>query len=378
MTEHDELNQYEDTVETVRPETEFAPVDIPPAPAWEQSPECPELPPLSEEPQAPSEAPEQPAPSDEPAPPEPPAPSDTADRSAVRGEADGAGVDAAGRRPRLPYHQRAYLLYGGEPEAKDLDLDATLGFLRELGFDGGELRQARQGQDYSGAMQPPDPSGKKMTCSYCGADISGVDFHRMPDGRLRCNTCSRTLVTTKEDLSRIYRRILDNMDAFFGATITVPVDIEMLDERALKKKLKRPLSEVDDKSILILGVAVNQRKKYSIYLENGAPRISLIATFAHELTHIWQYTHWNESGAFPKLPAKKRLLMYEGMAKWAEIQYLYLVGETAVAKREEAYTRSRNDEYGIGFCLYADRYPLSNDAMVCGETPFRTDGYPID
>ena len=52
--------------------------------------------------------------------------------------------------------------------------------------------------------------------------------------------------------------------------------------------------------LLILGVAINKKKKYSIILENGAPRISLIATFAHELTHIWQYTNWDNKKGFKK------------------------------------------------------------------------------
>ena len=130
--------------------------------------------------------------------------------------------------------------------------------------------------------------------------------------------------------------------------------------------------------MLILGVAINKKKKYSMLLENGAPRISLIATFAHELTHIWQYTHWDSEKNFKKCSKDKHLLIYEGMAKWVEIQYLYLVGETSVARREEYITRNREDEYGIGFRLYEEQYPLSREAMFCEETPFITDRYPID
>ena len=74
----------------------------------------------------------------------------------------------------------------------------------------------------------------------------------------------------------------------------------------------------------------------------------------------------------------KRLLIYEGMAKWAEIQYLYLIGETNVARREELITRARNDEYGIGFRLYEEHYPLSREVMICDETPFTPDRYPFD
>ena len=282
-------------------------------------------------------------------------------------------LDSAGRRIVKPYHERAYLLYGG---AASLDLAGTKRFLDDIGLQGGELRQAREGKGFAEVMQQAEgDADTKNRCSYCGAEISGVDFYRLPDGRLRCTTCSRTLVKTQDELQTIYQRVLKNLEAFFGATLKVPVEIAMLEERKLKRKLKRPLSEVDDKSLLILGVAVNSNKRYSIFLENGSPRISLIATFAHELTHIWQYTHWDK---LPKLPAKKQLLIYEGMAKWTEIQYLYLIGETAVAKREEAFTRTRKDEYGFGFLLYENLYPLSREAMMSSESPFITDRYPLE
>ena len=48
-----------------------------------------------------------------------------------------------------------------------------------------------------------------------------------------------------------------------------------------------------------------------------------------------------------------------------------------VAKREESITRSRQDEYGIGFCLYEEHYPLTREVMTCEETPFTPDHYPF-
>ena len=205
-----------------------------------------------------------------------------------------------------------------------------------------------------------------------------MEFFRLPDGRLRCTTCSNTVVKSKAEVEELCQRVIANMDAFFGATIDVPVSIEVVEERKLKKRIGVPLDSPDSQSVLILGVAINKKKKYSIILENGAPRLSLIATFAHELTHIWQYTHWDDQKNFQMCSAEQRLLIYEGMAKWAEIQYLYLIGETAVARREEYITRNRQDEYGLGFCLYEDRYPLSRGAMTCEETPFTPNKYPLD
>lgn len=278
----------------------------------------------------------------------------------------------------LPYHERYYLKYRQGLQTAPMDLEGTRELLQKMGFDGGELRQARLGKDCAETFR--NANGNKngqMCCSYCGAGISGVEFYRLPDGRLRCTTCSNTVVKSKQEVEELCQKVIENMDTFFGAIIDVPVSIQVVEERKLKKRLGLPLGAQDSQSILILGVAINKKKKYSIILENGAPRISLIATFAHELTHIWQYTHWDSNKKFKQCPKDKRLLIYEGMAKWVEIQYLYMIGETNVARREERITRNRPDEYGIGFRLYEDQYPLSRDTMSCDETPFTPDRYPL-
>ena len=288
---------------------------------------------------------------------------------------------SGGYSPLLPYHERYYLRYREGKRTTELDLCGTKNFLQGIGFDGGELRQAREGKDQAERLRHVDKNrNNQMYCSYCGAEIAGVEFHRLPDGRLRCTSCSNTVVKTQAEIEEICQRVIANMDNFFGATIDVPVSIEVVEHRKLKRKIGVPLGIRDNQSMLILGVAINDRKKktYSIMLENGAPRISLIATFAHELTHIWQYTHWDNVKNFKQCPKSKRLLIYEGMAKWAEIQYLYLIGETNIAKREEYITRNRKDEYGIGFCIYEDRYPLSREAMMCDDTPFTPGRYPFD
>lgn len=279
---------------------------------------------------------------------------------------------------KIPYHQRYYLKYRDGKRNAPMDLDGTRAFLQQIGFDGGELKQAREGKNCAESFSGADKNkSNQMFCSYCGAEIAGVEFYRMPDGRMRCNTCSNSIVRSKAEVEELCQRVIANMDNFFGATLDVDVSIEVVEERKLKKKIGVPLGTKDDQSVLILGVAINKKKKYSIILENGAPRISLIATFAHELTHIWQYTHWDNQKNFKKCHKSKRLIIYEGMAKWVEIQYLYLIGETNVARREEYITRNREDEYGVGFCLYEDQYPLVREAMNCEETPFTPSRYPL-
>ncbi len=84
-----------------------------------------------------------------------------------------------------------------------------------------------------------------------------------------------------------------------------------------------------------------------------------MATIAHELTHIWQYQNWDEKMILSKYGKQYRLEIYEGMAKWAEIQYLLYLNEISYAKRQEIVTRLRDDEYGRGFIQYAKKYPLA-------------------
>ena len=137
----------------------------------------------------------------------------------------------------VPYHERYYLKYREGKRNTALDLDGTKSFLQEIGFDGGELRQAREGKNCAENMRNTDKNkNNQMFCSYCGTELSGVEFFRLPDGRMRCNTCSNTVVKSKAEVEAMCKRVIENMDSFFGARIDVPVSIEVADERKLKKK----------------------------------------------------------------------------------------------------------------------------------------------
>lgn len=271
-------------------------------------------------------------------------------------------------------YDRKYLYYGHEKLPNVLKLKDTKAFLYGMGIDGGELLQARKGKLLE---DPENDNPNAQRCSYCGAVISGVDFFMLKDGRKRCSVCSNSLVKTEKQLMSIYNRIIRNMEVFWGVTINEEIKLEFIEEKKLKKKIGLSIGDSDDKSILILGCAQKKGGKYTVFVENSSPRISVMATLVHELTHIWQYINWDECrqkrfGFFIKKMFKWgiSLKIYEGMAKWAEIQYLYLVGETKAAKREENYTLSRKDEYGVGFSLCSEEYPVERKQMTRNETPF--------
>ena len=160
----------------------------------------------------------------------------------------------------VPYHERYYLKYHNGKRISSLDFDGTKVFLKKIGFDGGELLQARKGKEQSEIFRSMEKNKKnQMHCSYCGAEVAGVEYYRLPDGRFRCTACSRSIVSDKDEIQEMCNRVISNMENFFGATIDVPVSIEVLNERKLKKKVGGSLGIKDSQSILILGSAVNHR-----------------------------------------------------------------------------------------------------------------------
>ena len=280
---------------------------------------------------------------------------------------------------RKPYHERHYLLYGGEATPAQIDVAATHAFLEGLGFGRNELKQAREGMDVAELIErtfdPNKPGGK--FCDFCGSELVGTEYEILSDGRERCMACGRTAVKTEEEFREIYKTVIRNLETFFGVRITVPVKVEMVNSRKLHKRLGKSFVPTGNFDGRILGVAIKNKKDYSILVENGAPRMQSTMTIAHELIHIWQYLNWDMKAIQKTYGKAMELEIYEGMAKWGEIQYAYLIGEVAAAKREEIITRLRQDEYGRGFCKYLEKYPLVAEIKLTGDTPFTNKQKPL-
>ena len=183
---------------------------------------------------------------------------------------------------------------------------------------------------------------------------------------------------TAEEFEELYKSVLTNLETFYGASLNVPIKVRMTNAKKLHKQLGKSFTPTGKPDARVLGVAIRDKKEgYSIFVENGSPRLASMMTIAHELTHIWQYENWDRREILSTYGAAQELEIYEGMAKWSEIQYAYLIGEPAAAKREEMQTRMRDDEYGRGFNKYVSRYPLSDEVFLTGETPFGDPHRPL-
>ena len=291
-------------------------------------------------------------------------------------EPEGA-VRSTAMYTRKPYHERYYLLYGGDELSQELRLSETLEMLRQMGYDHGELEQARKGKSIAKLIEMnyvPNQDGVHY-CDFCGMELTGAEYDVLPDGRERCINCGRTSIKTEGEFRKLYREVAEGMELFYGVRINVPVKIKMVNAKRLHKALGKsfiPTASADSRAV---GLACS--KDNTILLETGAPRLRALMTLVHEMTHIWQFQNWDRAEITRQYGPDMELEVYEGMARWSEIQYAYLIGETATAKREEICTRHQDDEYGHGFLKYVSRYPISEGTQLEGATPFEDKKTPL-
>lgn len=263
-----------------------------------------------------------------------------------------------------------YLRFGGDRGASGLRPEETLRYLQGLGFDEGYLQQARAAVAARTRETFTFEALNANYCDFCFTKLMGGEFDRLKDGRERCVRCSRTVVRTPDEFGELFYSVRRNMETAFGINLTTAMVVRMANAKEVARRtgeVFQPTSGVDPRT---LGFASRSREGYTLVIENGAPRLASIATMAHELTHIWQYLNWNEREIVARYGAKHRLQVYEGMATWAQIQYLLYIREFAYAERQEAYARQRTDEYGIGFRMFSERYPLDRTGLIDQASPF--------
>ena len=277
-----------------------------------------------------------------------------------------------GQSEMTDYQKKCFVKFGYENIDEVLDVDGTRELLKEMGLDKNPLQQVRETSESTNGV-PADYDPHKYgahLCDFCGVELLGGEYELLKDGRERCNRCSMTAIKKVDDFKALYKTVLRNMEAFYGIKLNVAVKVRTTNAKQIAKHVGMEFVATPGFDGRVLGFAKKDKTGYSLYIENGSPKLAATATIAHELTHIWQYLNWNEAELAKKYGRQNMLEVYEGMAKWAEIQYLMLMNEKTYARRQEITTRLRNDEYGRGFIIYADKYPLSEESSVT-KTPFK-------
>lgn len=282
-----------------------------------------------------------------------------------------AGVTPIGKSR---YQKECYLKFGYEEIDSRLKIEDVQKYLHVRGYCNNSLTKARKRDVMEKSLL--DFSSENH-CDFCEVPLSGVSFEQLNDGRIRCNDCSASAINTVSEFKSIYYRVLEMMETFYSIKFHVPISVKMTDARTIAKGFGRVFKPSTGVAARTVGFAQRRGDRFSICVENGSPRLVAIDTISHELTHIWQYINWKKhqvEGIYTmgqgQCSQKACDIVYEGMAVWASIQYLYQIGETYFASQQEEIERSKGDVYGIGFRLYCERYPIVKDMSLIKYSPF--------
>ena len=287
--------------------------------------------------------------------------------------------DWAKKTTRRPYNERYYTRFGFSCAPAQIDLDGVYEYLTALRPGKNNLTQARDNRMLSEYLEGLTKQDNKNIryCDFCGGEILGIEYETLADGRDRCMTCSRTAIKTGEEFQKLFNGVKHDLESYFNIKIRSGVRVEMVNSRTLHKRLGNTFTPTAQQDGRTLGVAIRRRNRFSLLVENGSPRMATMLTVAHELTHIWQYTNWNDRAIRRKYGKKLELEVYEGMAKWVEVQYAWLMNEAGAAKRMELETLQRPDPYGRGFIRYRANYPFVKGVASVADSPFLHPDEPL-
>ena len=211
-------------------------------------------------------------------------------------------------------------------------------------------------------------------CDFCNIPMFKGQYEVLHDEREQCNICKKTaLCGVNEPLIKICYNVLTCMQLFFGIQIKDDILISVEDAREiarLRGKRFFPTSKYDNRE---LAFAEKYMNSYKISIEDRTPELNAIETIAHEITHIWQFSNWDKTIFENEYGKEDSEILYEGMAVWAEIQFLLFLNapdEINQAKQSIESFLNREDKYGWGLYNYMKEYPFVDSPENMEKSPF--------
>jgi len=161
----------------------------------------------------------------------------------------------------------------------------------------GDVLQGEYLQDYWGNSYCKRHDGVAPMCDSCGRfisdDLTGGGTH-YDDGRFICNLCKPESMTDVDDILEIVYEVAEHMKSFGMNVDYNGIQIHLIGRdkmQTLSGHHSNGLRGFTDYREDWRVFGKSQNRKMHIYLLYGMPRMEIINTIAHELTHVWQFNH---------------------------------------------------------------------------------------
>ncbi|MBR1481364.1 MAG: hypothetical protein IJ598_00160 [Ruminococcus sp.] len=200
------------------------------------------------------------------------------------------------------------------------------------------------GEDYE--VRDDDAVEGYSSCTFCGKESLFVT--RMEDGRVMCGSCKEHQLTRREEVRELFADTVAFMEKGYHINLPRKLHVRFRSAASIRK------AAGDTVGGRILGFYNSANRQ--LWLESRGPKVAMLSTLIHELTHAWQYRELDMRALQRKLGGEGFLTLIEGHAVYTEINTLRKHNETEYADRLERITLLRDDEYGKGYVMVRDAF----------------------
>ncbi len=191
----------------------------------------------------------------------------------------------------------------------------------------------------------PEHKGKVPECLYCGRLIGDRHNHggkTYADGRQVCGICLQTAVNTQSEAESLLAEVKERLGGL-GIRIDVEdIPLQLVDRDELGRQFGDDAVRYSafSKKDFHTWFGKEIRKRYSIYILDGMPRMHFIPALAHELMHVWQYEN-APAGNIPQL--------CEGSCNYAALLVLRQIGGKEMEYQIAMLDNDNDPVYGDGY-----------------------------
>jgi hypothetical protein len=191
-----------------------------------------------------------------------------------------------------------------------------------------------------------DREDNLIKCDYCQEFIHPLEIIKLDENNNQCANCKKENVNVI-DLAELYQNVRQKMVEHFSIELRENVSVEFKSKEEIKEARMQTFIPTENNDPRILGVSIfDEHGHLKILLEESSNHSHLIASLAHELTHIWQYDHLEIDFIGVE--------DIEGHATWVEIKMLELFGAGNYAYRLKEEMDFRDDVYGKGYKTFVE------------------------
>ncbi len=134
-------------------------------------------------------------------------------------------------------------------------------------------------------------------CDYCRRFISKTltgGGYKYDDGRIICSLCARSAVDDVDEAGKLMAEVARHLRRVGLAVDLDSIRLRLVDLDRMRQLAAASSHELKGYTHFIRYSSSGEGDPDNIatvYVLHGMPRVDVIATLAHELTHVWQLTH---------------------------------------------------------------------------------------